>query len=332
MISFGTVGHMPLNAFVDAVNRIYSDNDRKRSIWDVWMHANHHASATAKEIRTGTSWQDLRREIADFAMWLLTAVHKLEGEVGVPKPGESERESVIRIGQRYSDLLWGRFPGCCPVCYWRRSRGAGEKGSDGRLCDPCDCVHDEAEKLEKADRQKCAKALRSLRKSNRKLQPQGIDDWQHMFAGIFSLCLRHLSLKDLAFRLLEQMGQVSDALVRMYTYKQNDWVHGEPSWRQIFLEDEVADLSSRLFTLVEKLEMLRQSPSEGWPPRTPTFDSGESPIKLSRLIWQRYGSEDLGDFICPFDNGKICGCPIILVPSDRSVRGLRDMADDVLLV
>jgi hypothetical protein len=60
------------------------------------------------------------------------------------------------------------------------------------------------------------------------------------------------------------------------------------------------------------------------------IDIGETPLKLSGIIWQRYGPDDLGEFICPIDQAKACGCPIIFVPSDRSVKDLRDMIDDVL--
>ena len=330
MTSFNTVGQMPLNAFVDAVKGIYGDKDGKRSIWDVWMHANHHASGIAEEIRKGASSCRLLTEIADFAMWLFTAVHKLEGEVGVPKPGDGEQESVIRIGHKYSDLLWNKFPGCCPVCYWRRSGGDRDKERELGFRNPCDCLHHEIEELGKTEKRKHARALRSFSKGSRELQPQGIDDWQRMFANIFSASLRHFNLTDIAFHLLEEMGKVSDALVRTYTYTENEWVHAEPSWRQIFLEDELADVSSRLFTVVEKLDMLRQSPiGDRSTPRL-TIDIGETPLKLSGIVWQRYGSDDLGEFICPFDQAKACGCPIIFVPSDRSVKDLRDMIDDVL--
>jgi len=62
MIS-STVGQMPLSAFVEAVNRVYSGKDVKRSIWDVWMHANHHASGIAEEVRRSTSGLGLLREL-----------------------------------------------------------------------------------------------------------------------------------------------------------------------------------------------------------------------------------------------------------------------------
>jgi NTP pyrophosphatase (non-canonical NTP hydrolase) len=328
MTSSHTVGQMPLDAFVDAVNRIYRDKDLKRSIWDVWMHANHHASGIAEEIRKGRSGNKLLTEIADFAMWLLTAIHKLVGEVGIPKPGDSGQESVIRIGHKYSDLLWNRFPGCCPLCYWRRSEGGREKERDPRLCNPCDCLRYEAEELEKTERRKRVKGIRSFSKTNRELQPHGIDDWQRMFARIFSPDLLRFNLTDIAFRILEEMGQVSDALVRTYTYNENEWVYGEPSWRQIFLEDALADVSARLFTLVQKLEILKQSTIEDRPTSRLMVEIGEAGLKLSGIIWQRYGSDDLGDFMCPFCGAKICDGAIIFVPPDRSVKDLRDLIAD----
>ena len=262
-------------------------------------------------------------------MWLLTAVYKLEGEIGVPKPGDGEQESLIRIGNKYSDLLWNRFPRCCPLCYWRRSGGDREKEREPGFLNPCDCLHHEIENVAKSDRRRLVEALRRFSNSNRELQAQGIDEWQHIFSSIFSVNVRDSNLTHLAFHLMEEMGRVSDALIRTYTYKESDWAHGEPSWRRIFLEDGLADVSSRVFMLVEKLGILRQSPNgDRFASRLMT-DIGESPLELSRIIWQRYGSGDLGDFICPFCRAKTCVCPIIFVPPDRSVKYLRDLMADV---
>src|SRR5437899_4784561 len=140
--------------------------------------------------------------ITDFAMWLLTAVYKLEGEIGVPKPGDGEQESLIRIGNKYSDLLWNRFPRCCPLCYWRRSGGDREKEREPGFLNPCDCLHHEIENVAKSDRRRLVEALRRFSNSNRELQPQGIDEWQHIFGSIFSVNVRDSNLTHLAFHLM----------------------------------------------------------------------------------------------------------------------------------
>lgn len=129
MPSSKTIGRMQLDNFVAAIPKIYRNKDAKRSIWDVWMHANHHASAIGEEVRKGTSGREILTEIADFAMWLFTAVSKLRGEFGIPKGRESEQETLIRIAHGYSDLLWNKFPACVQYAIGDEQKGKRlEKG------------------------------------------------------------------------------------------------------------------------------------------------------------------------------------------------------------
>lgn len=331
MLSSETIGQMQVDNFVDAIPRIYRDKDMKRSIWDVWMHANHHASAIGEEVRKGTSGRELLTEIADFSMWLFSAVNKFRGEIGVPNGPESEQESIIRIGNSFSDLLWNKFPGLCPVCYWLRTEGDRTREKDPGFRKPCDCLLHDIETRDQDQKLQHTKALRAFSGDQRQNKPQGIDQWQDMFARIFAAKLRHLTLMSIAFHLLEEMGKVSDAMVRMYTYSEANFVTGEPSWRQIWLEDELADVSFWLFALVEKLDTVRQTANEYdiW-----RFGAGfrDKRITLSQIIWKRYGSDDIKDFICPHSPSqkRVCTCPLILVPADRSVQDVRDRVIDVL--
>jgi NTP pyrophosphatase (non-canonical NTP hydrolase) len=331
MPSSKTIGQMQLDNFVDAIPRIYCEKDEKRSIWDVWMHANHHASAIGEEVRKGTSGRELFTEIADFAMWLFTAVNKFQGDIGVAKSPDSEQESLIRIAHDYSDLLWNKYPGMCPVCYWRRVMGDRSREKDPGFEEPCDCLLHDVETRDQMQKRHHTKALRAFSWDQRRNKPQEIDRWQGMFARMFAANLRHLSLTSIAFHLLEEMGEVSDAMVRMYTYSEENFVQGEPSWRQVWLEDELADVSSWLFALVEKLDTIRQTANEydRW-----RFGTGlqDNRITLSQIIWKRYGSDDLEDFICPHPPAQqhTCRCPLILVPADRSVQDVRDKVMDIL--
>lgn len=331
MFTSENIGQMQVDQFVDAIHRIYSNKDEKRSIWDVWMHANHHASAIGEEVRKGISGRGLLTEIADFSMWLFTAVNKFRGEIGVLKKGESEQESIIRIGYSFSDLIWNKYPGLCPVCYWRRTEGDRNGENGPGFSYPCDCLLYDVERRNQNQKRQHTKALRAFSKDESPKKPGGIDQWQDMFARIFSANLQHLTLPSIAFHLLEEMGEVSDAMVRMYTYREEDFVDGEPSWRQIWLEDELADVSSWLFTLVEKLDTVRQTANE-----LDEWQFGEvlrtKRITLSQILWKRYGSDDLKDFICPHPppQKSVCTCPLILVPTDRSVRDVQDKVADVL--
>jgi len=123
------------------------------------------------------------------------------------------------------------------------------------------------------------------------------------------------------------MGEVSNALVRMYTYKESDFVDGEPSIRQVWLEEELSNVSSWLFALVEKLDSVRNRADEyqRWLLRDDAFQ--RDGLLLSQIIWRRYGSDEHQSFVCWKCGEQSCTCQIILVPPDRSVEDLRGLID-----
>lgn len=326
-----TIGQAPLDDFVSAIPRIYSGQDKNRSIWDVWLHANHHAAAIGEEVRKGVAGRKLLEEIADFAMWLFTVVHKLHGEIGVAKSGEAPQESLIRIGNTYSDLLWNKYPWMCPVCYWRRSEGNRDREKNSRFSDACDCLQHDVERRNQEKKRLRVKALRAFSHDHRGKMPTSVDDWQSMFARIFRANLRHSSLEDIAFHLLEEMGEVSDAMVRMYTYREEQFVDGEPSWKQIWLEEEFADVSSWLFALVEKLDLMRQTADEYDQWRFGETFVARKPIRLSEILWNRYGSDRLENFFCPHCKSQdVCKCKIIWVHVNRSIEDMTALLRNVL--
>ena len=44
------------------------------------------------------------------------------------------------------------------------------------------------------------------------------------------------------------------------------------------------------------------------------------PIRLSDIIWRRYGSDDLHSFYCPSCEDAVVNCPLIFVPMTRSAQ------------
>lgn len=321
-----TVGSLPLDDFVQVIPGIYEEQDKMRSIWDVWLHANHHASAIGEEVRKNKPGGTLLQEIADFSMWLFTFLGKAAGDYGVARPGDvRQEESLIRVKLSYSDLLWNKYPGMCPVCYWRRSKG-GDRSLEGdeSFRNSCDCLLYDVESRDQGEKRKHVQALRGFANDHAEEKPSSVDEFQRLFASIFSPNLRHLDLDDIAFHLLEEVGEVSDAMVRTYTYL-GEVEPGEPYWRQVWLEEEVADVTSWLFALVEKLNLVRDTADEDDKWRFGNLTSSRESFRLSRIIWKRYGSDELKAFRCPFGPAQLvkCTCPIIMVPHDLSVDDLR---------
>ncbi|MCH8061888.1 MAG: hypothetical protein IH861_05235 [Chloroflexi bacterium] len=331
-----TIGNTTLDEFVSAIPRIYSKKDENRSVWDVWLHANHHAAAIGEEVRKGGHQIELLEEISHFSMWLFTLLHKLQGEIGTKNyPLESDQEAVIKISSSYSELLWNKYPRMCPVCYWRRTKGNRDLEHKPDFSRNCDCLLFDVEKRDPSQKRDHVRALRSYSKANLDVKPTSVDEWQRSFSAIFRSNLRHLTLESVAFHLLEEVGEVSDAMARMYTYSRDsirdgEVLDGEPSWSQIWLEEELADVTSWLFALVEKMDFIRETADiyDNW-----RFDENiisRKPIRLSEIIWRSYGSDNLEEFWCTHCKKPVCECQIIFVGANCALGTLIEKNVDVL--
>ena len=333
-ITKDNIGKMSLDDFVDAVSGIYSKQDEKRSIWDIWFHATHHAASIGEEVRKQKPGDKLLEAVADFSMWLFTFVGKIKDDVGVPlgKP-ERPEESAIRISHEFSELIWNKYPNMCPVCFWRRI-SKGMDTSETGFNDPCDCLLHEVESRAQTQIKEHIKKLHKYIETADGNKPIFVDEWQKMFFNIYEANLRHFTLTDIAFHLLEEVGEVSNAMVRMYTYTADEFQSGEPSWRLIYLENEIADVTSWVFTLVNKLQLVEEIARGHY-----TYILGPSgselflttPYTLSRIIWNRYGSNDLQSLYCPHTcKQPQCDCPIYLVRTPTRLVKLKNHAVDVL--
>jgi|SRR3972149_2870140 len=312
-----TIGELPLDEFVSVIPRIYSRLDASRSIWDVWLHANHHAAGIGEEARKRRPGGKLLEEIADTAMWLFTFVGKLQAPLGDPKPGERPEESLIRVSSSYSDLLWNKYPNMCPVCYWRRTQGERTRESSGVFAGPCDCLLADVESRDQTQKRQHVNAIREYAADKVSEKPTSVDKWQDMFARIFAANLRHLDLASIAFHLLEEMGEVSDAMVRMYTYDGRKPV--EPNWSQVWLEEEIADVTSWLFALIESLKLIIDTVDEYEKWRFGEAYTVRDRILLSTVLWRRYGADSLRSLFCPHCRRTPCECSVLLPPEGITI-------------
>jgi NTP pyrophosphatase (non-canonical NTP hydrolase) len=316
-----TVGEMQLDNYVDLISEVYGQQDGNRSLWDVWGHALHHGAAIAERLRRSAPAAEVIQEIADFSLWLFTIVHKLRGEFGKPNSGATETaaESVIRVASGCSAMLWHKYPGLCPVCYGRRNQGQIVSPPVEALRQPCDCILYRDFSLDKDAWKENIMRLRAFSETVRAEKPTSIDQWQSMILKVFDANLNELSICEITLHLMEELGEAADAMVRMYSYKTDTFVDGAPRLRQLRLEAEIADIFSWLFAVVGKLELLKQNgvDIDRWQIHE-EFKAGE-PLRLSQIIWRRYGSESLQSFYCPFCEHASCTCELVFVPTNRSI-------------
>jgi NTP pyrophosphatase (non-canonical NTP hydrolase) len=301
-------GRMQLDDYALAVPRIYGAHDQYRSISDVWCHALHHGAAIAERVRKKAPLDELFTEIADFALWLFTTVCKLSGRLGDRKASAgAPAEALIRVRSSCSNIVWHRYPKICHVCYARRSKNSGVSRSAAGMLEPCDCPAQGADRRNKDTKRSDSLNLYRFAEDNQAQKPGSIDDWQLMFASIFRANIEGVSSQEIALHLMEELGEVSDAMVRMYSYTKKDFRRGEPNWRQLRLESQLADVFSWLFALILKINAGNEF-------------SSVVPITLAEIIWRRYGSNRLRSFRCPCCDKKVCSCPLIFVPATRSTK------------
>ena len=63
-----TIGDANLDALASAVGLVYQRKDELRSLWDIWLHTNHHVAGVAEEIRKGAFGPRLIEELAHFTV------------------------------------------------------------------------------------------------------------------------------------------------------------------------------------------------------------------------------------------------------------------------
>jgi NTP pyrophosphatase (non-canonical NTP hydrolase) len=318
--SLTTAGQLQLDEYVEIAHRIYAANDKYRSIWDIWAHTLHHGAGIGEAVRKSEPARNLFDEIADCCLWLLTAIHRMSVKLAASDGQDIEApETLIRIDSRCSDLFWHRYPGVCHICYIRRTEGERKKENPSTLL-VCDCLmHATAASYPKEMRRRALCALRELAHETLPKKPKTIDEWQEMVSRVFSSNIDRLSLNDFALHFLEELGEVSDAMIRIYAYKEGDFTASEAKQRQFRLEAQLADSFSQLFAIVEKINRIARKGSEYNQELFSHSSTCVEPIRLSAILWRRYGHDDWKSFWCRFCGQMPCKCKLLFVPANRRV-------------
>ena len=239
-------GDLPIDAFVQAITTIYAHHDRKRSIWDCWFHAQHHAAGVAEHVRKGILDGPLFDELADFAMWVFTMVSKRGAPLGQPQDWEvRQEEALVRVSKPLSGLLWTKFPGACPWCATRSTI------TQAHYVRPCIC-QDDSGVTAHPSRKVLDTVWVDYATAHGHHTPPTIDAWQTLFGTVYSQRLERLDPRSLALHLLEEVGEVSDAIVRTYSYIEGELKAGAPNHREARLGGAVSDVVSLLFGVASR--------------------------------------------------------------------------------
>ncbi len=326
-------GSASLNEYASRVAGIWGSKDESRSLHDIWLHVIRHASGIAEEVRRDRPVAILE-QLSRFVLWVLTFVGRADAPIGCPSQGErAPEESLFRVRFRLSDIVWNKYPWCCPVCF------PLVQLEYARL--KCTCISTPQESIEeryqadtttgllakKEEKRERISRLRQYARKHVRRRPKTIDAFQRMFQDVYRANVEQATLPSIAFHLLEEVGEVGDALLNLYTFhkmKVSEISTEELGWRMTELEDEIADVFSWVFALVIKLDgdrvNVRSFLTKFRP--LPKLELLERPIHLSEIIWWTYGSpehEKLWCKHCRETGGDPCKCPITFLTKPEDI-------------
>ena len=329
-----------LDDYIDDIRIVWNRLDAERSVYDTWLHTVNHAASCGEAVRRG-HYRKLLDELADTVMWFLTFVGKLQHP---PKERciRIEEERLFYTPASLTDLVWRKYPYICPVCFFRLYQTVEEDELLGRKCD-C-LLHprevetrnellslDEEEKLgekERQSRRDRVEALNSYAIWNKSSQVSQVGNLQNMFEQIYQPNIESSSLESIAFHLLEEIGEVSDTLIRIYTYKNSSLSHSEEYPQRISnLESELADVVSWIFALCLKVKYRWEAYDElvtalfqrALAPRAPTISPG---MNFWNILLRRYGCPDGKSLWCPICRNTICECKVVFATDPESQRDM----------
>lgn len=290
------VARLDLDELLQQVAAIYSPNASKRSVWDISFHACHHSAVMSAAIRISNSEQAITN-LADFAFWLFTLAGRICRPVAQETGFYDERSSVIATSEPLTQSMWRRISGACIVC-----ARADESVTSSSVADQisCTCPLDRVSPTDKS-----TQTQRDVSEHSNSVPPSTIAEWDFQISSLLQGHANSTDL-DLCSRLLESLGFLYDAMVRMYTYRNTD-VSGNDDEdralvrvRQQRLEHRIADTTIWLFLLSKKILQPRILPSG---------------LSLAWVIASSYATPE-GKLWCPFCRHAQCDCRPFFAPED----------------
>ena len=121
----------PIDHYVNDVGIVWKEHDEPRSLIDIWMRVVKSASQLGELVRR-RNFPEAQDKIASVAIWMLTFIARGTGHL-------EGHNTLFRLSKPISEILWMKYPNCCPVCHGRRVTRANENW-DGITSEECTCI------------------------------------------------------------------------------------------------------------------------------------------------------------------------------------------------
>jgi len=297
-----TLGLASIDDYEDDVFYVWGHVDRARSLLDIWSRVVEHTSRLAEGLRRDL-YNRVQLELAGVAVWVMT----FTGQARRAALREGA-DHLIRVQSPLSEIIWFKYPGICPLCEKEKCVCLADlKTVEARHEKPDQA---EIEKENKNRRQR----VRTVAKQKLGAKVSSLDGLENMFEGIYTSNILAWPIEGIAFHLFEEIGEVTMAITRMYTYSEDEPNSAEYHERLLELENEIADVLSWLFSLSVKLKMVFTSFDSYVKDQYTGIQLRIAPdIRLSSAILHKYcDTTEGGKLFCKTHCKKqpICTCPI----------------------
>ncbi len=180
-----------------------------------------------------------------------------------------------------------------------------------------------AEEKEQANQARRDYADLHSQKEGPEYERLGLLALEQRFAQIFKKATFALGLEAVTFHLLEEVGEVVEALTSLYTYEADDDTPLETlrqTWedRRFELEEELADSLSWLFAVSAKFREVFEV-FDAYTDHTTTY---ALQMNIASHLGKRHRSQSDGQMRCFKCGGDECSCTIKLVLDNASANSL----------
>ncbi len=328
-----------IETYAEVLGNIWPQ-EKDRPIWLFWIHVMSHATVVCEEVRKNR-WHKVAKELAEVLVWWLTFSRRVTQQP--PKNVSDAGKIVPYVASTPSDIVWFKYPGFCPVCFGRWVHAHCEPTTEvsglmaGKIREinqffkinpQCTCLAAKADVEERGEDFKrftklCLKEY--ARRTRPRRKPHSLKEMAEMLNGIFANNIEVLSVDEIAFHLLEEVGEVSKSLSALFMQEiPEDGLEPflkEHQDKSADFAEEIADVFSWSVSLLAKiyrfLECAAQFAAEyktveGMPELV--RGNLERTRNIVDLIWTIYGKgsmlvcEQCGEFPCnpehPSHEGK----------------------------
>lgn len=209
-VTENNIGSCIIDDFVQDCGTIWT-KDLERPVFDLYYHLVLHASKLGEALRR-QMYDDAIHELGRTTIWLLSFINKIQNVT-------REEDGIFSISKPLSQIIWEKYPNCCPVCFGEKiiiPEPKCDKNDDwkGTLV-PCQClrrlshVETRDQKLSESEKKSIKKKLIQYAQKNKPTDPNAFSlNWfQDMFEKIYAANIFTFNIEAIGFHLLEEIGE-----------------------------------------------------------------------------------------------------------------------------